>query len=82
MFRALVAATLLSVSGVAIAQSSAPLSVASSSSSGRVGADVQGESDLRDRRGIGIYIIGAIALGLIIWGIIELSGGDDRPSSP
>ena len=37
-----------------------------------------------DRRGAGFYIIGAIILGLIVWGIIELTGDDDNamPNSP
>ena len=44
----------------------------------RAGADVQGSNELV---GTTAWILAAIALGLIIWGIIELSG-DDGPSSP
>jgi hypothetical protein len=33
-------------------------------------------------RGTGLYIVGAIVLGLIIWGIIELSDDNDSPHSP
>ena len=38
-------------------------------------------SALDGRNGFGIYIIGAIVLGLIVWGIIELTKGDEaRPA--
>ena len=40
-----------------------------------------GQSNL-DRRGYGIYIVGAIVLGLIVWGIIELTNKNDNPHSP
>jgi len=77
--RIIAAASLLTASSVAIAQSEAPGAVAIE----RAGAVVDGESELRGR-GAGIYIIGAIALGLIIWGIIELTSDDDDdfPTSP
>jgi len=40
-------------------------------------AQRSGGADL-DRRGYGIYIVGAIVLGLIIWGIIELTKDDSH----
>ena len=73
---ALAAISMVVAPSAAVAQS-APASAPVVS---RAAADVGDASDL-ERRGIGIYIIGAIALGLIIWGIIELTG-DDGPSSP
>lgn len=78
---AIAAASLISASSAAVAQSAQPLSLANSPAMHRAGAARAGESDL-DRRGIGIYIVGAIALGLIIWGIIEITKDDNGPSSP
>ncbi len=75
---ALVALSMISASSAAIAQSAQPLSLANSPAA----ASSQNASDLDDRNGIGIYIIGAVVLGLIIWGIIELTSNDDGPSSP
>jgi hypothetical protein len=45
----------------------------------RAGSSLQGESDL-EGLGTGAYIIGAIVIGLAIWGIIELT--DDDSDSP
>jgi hypothetical protein len=48
----------------------------------RASAGTSGQSRL-ENHGAGIYIIGAIVLGLIIWGIIELTNNDnDMPHSP
>ena len=78
---AIAAISLIASSTAAAAQSARPLSLANSPAA-RAGADVSGESSL-DRRGAGVYIIGAVVLGLIIWGIIELTKDeDDRPTSP
>jgi hypothetical protein len=68
---AIVAASLLSASSAAVAQSAQPLSLTNSPVIQRVGADTAGQSNL-DRRGYGIYIVGAIVLGLVAWGIYEL----------
>jgi hypothetical protein len=68
---ALVAASLISSSSAAVAQSAQPLSLTNSPMALRAGHDLQGRSDL-DRRGYGIYIVGAIVLGLAAWGIYEL----------
>jgi len=75
---ALVALSMIGTSSAAIAQSAQTLSLANSPAA----ASSQDASDLDDRNGIGIYIIGAVVLGLIIWGIIELTSSDDGPSSP
>jgi hypothetical protein len=79
---ALAAASLLAGSAAA-ARPAAPLSLAGSPAALRAGADLE-DSGALDRRGVGIYIIGAVALGLIIWGIIELTSDDeeDFPTSP
>lgn len=78
---AIAALSLITASSAAAAQSAQPLSIANSPSVQRSAASATGESDL-DRRGIGIYIIGAVVLGLIIWGVIELTKNNDGPSSP
>ena len=78
---AIAAASLISASSAAVAQSAQPLSLSNSPAAARASAGVSGESNL-DRRGIGIYIVGAIVLGLIIWGIIELTKNNNGPSSP
>jgi len=77
---AIVAVSLLTASSAAVAQSAQPLSLANSPAA-RANAGVAGESEL-DRRGIGIYVIGAVVLGLIIWGVIELTKDDNDSESP
>ena len=73
---AVAAASLAFGSSAALAQSAAPLSVAPAVE--RAGADTASANELRGTTG---WIIGAIALGLIIWGAIELFD-DDEPDSP
>ena len=48
----------------------------------RAGAGAQSASELDGRNGIGIYLIGAVVLGLIIWGVIELTKDDEESVSP
>ena len=74
---ALAAASLVFGSSAAMAQSAAPLGVGNSPAVERAGADADSASELRGTTG---WIIGAIALALIIWGAIELL--DDDPDSP
>ena len=78
---ALLAALSLSISGAAAAQTAAPLSLAASPLAQRAGADLNEASELR---GPGLWIAGAVALGLIIWGIIELTDNNEEafPNSP
>ena len=78
---ALVAISMLTASSAAVAQSAQSLSLAGSPSV-RASADGQDVSALDSRNGIGIYLIGAVVLGLIIWGVIELTKSDEGPSSP
>ncbi len=78
---ALVAISVLTASSTAVAQTAQPLSLGNAPAM-RAGAPSTDASALDDRNGIGIYIIGAVVLGLIVWGIIELTKGDDAPASP
>ena len=77
---ALVAMSVLTASSAAVAQTAQPLSL-SNAPAMRTGAAPTQASALDDRNGIGIYIIGAVVLGLIVWGVIELTK-DDEPESP
>jgi hypothetical protein len=75
----LAALSLATASTVAQAQSAASLSLASSPAAvERAGATSEGSNELV---GTTAWILGAIALGLVIWGIIELTD-DDEPTSP
>ena len=71
----------LTVSNVAVAQSAAPLSLANSPVVDRAGAATSEGSDLR---GPGLWIVAAIALGLVIWGASELFLDNEEafPNSP
>ena len=73
---AALAALSMIAAGPAAAQSAAPLSVAPAA---RAGEQAQGSNELV---GTTAWILAAIALGLIIWGIIELTSDDDAPDSP
>ncbi len=75
---ALLAASLLFGSSAAVAQSAQPLSLAQS-------APVRAAAPTGDSNqlyGTTIWIVGAVVLGLAIWGIIELVDDDNNPSSP
>ena len=73
---AVAAISMITASSAAVAQTAAPTSVAAASTA-RAGAPTEGSNELR---GTTAWILAAIALGLIIWGIIELT--DDDSSSP
>lgn len=77
----LATASLLTFGGMAQAQTMHPLSIANAPSAQRAGADLQDGSELR---GTAKWIVGAVVLGLLIWGIIELTGDDEEafPVSP
>lgn len=62
-------------SAAAAAQPAAPLSLARSPALARAGAPLEDASELR---GPTKWIVGAIVLGLVIWGIIELFGDDEE----
>ncbi len=75
----LAAFSLATASTVAHAQSTSSLSLAGSPAAiERAGPGSEGSSNLE---GTTLWIVGAIALGLVIWGIIELTDDDD-PTSP
>lgn len=81
MVTAMTALALVAGSSAAVAQTAQPLSLSHSPAIERAGAPANGASEL-NASGPGIYILGAIGLGLIIWGIIELTEDDDGPDSP
>lgn len=78
---AIVAASLIVSSSAAVAQSAQPLSLANSPAASRAGAELEGASELNRTT---LFVVGAIVLGLIVWGAIEVLGDDDEdtPSSP
>lgn len=77
---ALLAASMVFGSSAAVAQSAQPLSLSHSTAAVRAGAPTHDSNKLE---GTTIWIVGAIVLGLAIWGIIELvDNGNDNPSSP
>ena len=79
---AIAAVSLITASSAAVAQSAQPLSLSQSPAVERASAGISGQNSL-DRRGYGIYVVGAIVLGLIVWGIIELTNNNnDMPHSP
>ena len=76
----LLTALSLTIAGTAAAQSASSLSLASSAPGGRAGAELGEASQLR---GPGLWIVGAVALGLIIWGLSELLDNETAtPASP
>jgi hypothetical protein len=70
---AVAATSILASSSIAAAQTAASVE--------RAPAATSGASQLDDDGGYTIWIIGAVVLGLLIWGIIELTD-DDEPESP
>jgi hypothetical protein len=75
---ALVAISVLSASSAAVAQTAQPLSLANAPTTQAAVSPNQ----LDSRNGFGIYIIGAVVLGLIVWGIISLTDKNNGPASP
>ena len=73
MFRSAVTAS------AALALTLAPIAAqAAPQEASRLGSDVAAAEEVR---GTTMWIIAAVALGLIVWGIIELSD-DNEPESP
>ena len=77
---ALVAVSVLSASSAAVAQTAQPLSLANAPVAQAFSPNQAGALD--SRNGFGIYIIGAIVLGLIVWGVISLTDNNNGPASP
>jgi hypothetical protein len=73
------ALALITASSAAVAQTAAPSAPAASVE--RSGASLDSDSQLR---GTTMWVLGAIALALLIWGLIEILGDDDEdaPVSP
>jgi hypothetical protein len=69
---ALAALSMITASSAAVAQSAAPQTV----SAVPAGESTQGSNELV---GTTAWILAAVALGLIVWGIIELTGDSDSP---
>ncbi len=78
---ALAALSLVIGSSAASAQVGQPVQPTTASSVQRAGAPVADADELRGTTG---WILGAIAVGLLIWGALELFGDDDEafPVSP
>lgn len=72
---ALAALSMITASSAAVAQSAAPLSI-DSAPAVQAGEATQGSNELV---GTTAWILAAIALGLIVWGIIELTDDSDSP---
>lgn len=74
---ALVALSLVAASSAATAQSAQSLSLANSPAvSGRT-------AELENRgNGYGVYIIGALVIAAIVYGIIKLTDKNNNPASP
>ena len=80
---ALVALTLITASSAVSAQSAQPLSLANTPGMARAGAPVQDASSLENRgNGYGIYLIGALVIAAIVYGVIKLTDNGDGPASP
>ena len=79
--RTLAATALLGASSLAAAQTAAPLGLTNSPAIERASAQLEDAGELR---GPVRWIVGAAVLGLIIWGIIELTDDNERdfPTSP
>ena len=71
------------LASAALALTLAPIA-AQAAPAARVDAPASQADELAGRNGIGIYVIGAVVLGLHIWGVIELTdnGSDAHPHSP
>ena len=76
---AVAAISLITASSAAVAQTAAPSTPVAPIE--RAGAGLDGENQLR---GTTMWILGAIALALLIWGLIEILDDDeeDVPVSP
>lgn len=72
---ALAALSMITASSAAVAQSAAPLSI-DSAPAVQAGETTQGSNELV---GTTAWILAAIGLGLIVWGIIELTDDSDSP---
>lgn len=59
-----------------VSSSAQSLSIARAAPQARAGAELSREN--KQVAGAGLYLLGAIGLGLLIWGVIELTEDDDE----
>ncbi|HMG46387.1 MAG TPA: hypothetical protein VK614_02875 [Allosphingosinicella sp.] len=76
---ALAALSLVSGSTLASAQGARPLSLANAPAAQRAGAELRGESDFLRRSG---WILGILALGILVFVVIEANKDHPLPDSP
>ena len=80
---ALVALSLVTGSTAASAQSAAALSLGNAPTAARSGATLDGQSNLENRgNGYGIYLVGALLIAAIVYGVIKLTDNNNGPASP
>jgi len=75
---AFAALSLVAGSSAAVAQSAQPLSLANAPAAQRAGAEMQGESQFLRRSG---WLLGVVALGILVFVILEASKDNDLPNS-
>ena len=75
---ALAALSLVAGSSAAVAQSARPLSLVNSPELQRAGAETQGESQFLRRSG---WLLGIVALGILVFVILESSKDNALPNS-
>ena len=78
ILKAITAVSLLASGGVAAAQGTAPLASVQAPAQ-RAGESIEGRSQLE---GTTAWILAAISLGLIIFGIIEFTSDQENSNSP
>lgn len=76
---ALAALSLVSGSTLASAQATRPLSLANAPEAQRAGAELRGESDFLRRYG---WVLGIVALGILVFVVVEASKDHPLPNSP
>ena len=76
---ALAAFALVSASTAAPARTAQPLSLANASGVQRAGAEMRGESDFLRRSG---WILGILALGILVFVVVEANKDHPLPNSP
>lgn len=64
------------------AQAARPLSLANSPAAARAGAGMEDSAELGGRRGGMGWILAAVALGILIFVVMELNDENDLPNSP
>jgi hypothetical protein len=76
---ALAALSLVSGSTLASAQAARPLSLANAPEAQRAGAELRGESDFLRRSG---WLLGILALGILVFVVVEANKDHPLPDSP